>query len=281
MARTRTLRLLTLLGSGTAALALTFTGIAPATASYSPHRTDSKIIDYVNLGDSYSAGFGSGQLAAGPLDRCLQGSGPTHVTKLDALPRVNLTVNAACAGATTTDIAASVPLLAPYLAEAELVTLSLGANDLDIRGLVMACSTMGTDAACDLALSLGRQAIPTVGASAHATLRKIDKATRGKILVLGYPRLFTTSNGDQPLITAKHARELNKLGDALNRSIKKATKKTDAKFISVTGAFNNHGLGAETPWIYFNLGFLEDPFNLHPTTDGYLYGYYPAVKHHI
>ena len=46
----------------------------------------------------------------------------------------------------------TVPLLTPYLAGAELVTLTLGANDLDIKGLVMACSTLGTDAACDVAL---------------------------------------------------------------------------------------------------------------------------------
>lgn len=281
MARNRARQFLVMLGTGAAALALTLTGIAPATAYHSPHKTHSRTIDYVNLGDSYSAGFGSGTLVTGPLPDCLQGSGPTHVTMLDARHRVNLTANAACAGATTTDIAASLPLLVPYLAKAELVTLTLGANDLDIKGLVMACNTMGTDAACDTALRLGRQAIPTVGASAHATLRKIDRATRGKILVLGYPRLFTTSAGDQPLISAKHARELNKLGDALNRSIKKATKHTDAKFISVTAAFNNHGLGAKTPWIYFNLGNLADPFNLHPTTTGYLQGYYPAVKRHI
>ena len=281
MARNRARQFLVMLGTGAAALALTFTGIAPATAYHSPHKTHSRTIDYVNLGDSYSAGFGSGTPVTGPLPDCLQGSGPTHVTMLDARHRVNLTVNAACAGATTTDIAASLPLLAPYLAKAELVTLTLGANDLDIKGLVLACSTMGTDAACDAALRLGRQAIPAVGASAHATLRKIDRATRGKILVLGYPRLFTTSNGDQALITAKHARALNKLGDALNRSIKKATKHTDAKFISVTGAFNNHGLGSNRPWIYFNVGNLEDPFNLHPTTTGYLHGYYAALRGRI
>ena len=281
MARSRSLRFLTLLGTGAAALALTFTGITPAAASHSPHKSHSKVVDYVNLGDSYSAGFGSGMLTEGPVPGCIQGSGPTHVTKLDARPRVNLTINAACAGATTTHIANSVTALKPYLAGAELVTLTLGANDLDIEALVMACSTLGTDATCDAALGLGKQAIPSIGASAHATLRKIDKATRGKILVLGYPRLFTTSNGDQPLITAKRARQLNKLGDELNRSIRKATKRTEAKFISVTGSFNRHGLGAHRPWIYFNQVDLADPFNLHPTTSGYLNGYYPAVKRHI
>lgn len=280
MARKKQFRILTTIGISAAALALTFSGIAPATAAPT-QKSHSKVIDYVNLGDSYSAGFGSGTLTNGPLPGCLQGSGPTHVTALDAQPRVNLTINAACAGATTADVAGSLPLLAGNLAAAELVTLTLGANDLDIRGLVLACSTLGTNAGCDAALQLGKQVIPAIGASAHATLRELDAATRGKILVLGYPRLFTTSNGDQPLITAKRAKQLNQLGDALNASIKKATMRTDAKFVSVTGQFNNHGLGANKPWIYFNQVNLNDPFNLHPTTEGYLRGYYPAVKRMI
>jgi lysophospholipase L1-like esterase len=278
MAHKRQFRFLTSLGIGAAALALTITGIAPATAA--PIQTQSKVTDYVNLGDSYSAGFGSGTPIQNPVmpPGCLKGSGASHVTALDARPGVNLTVDAACAGFTTTQIAGTVPLLAPYLAGAELVTLTLGANDLDIRGLVIACSTLGNDAACDGALRLGNLTIPAIGASAHQTLRSLDAATRGKILVLGYPRLFTTSNGDQPLITAKRAKQLNRLGDALNLAIKNATKRTSAKFVSVTGAFNNHGLGANTPWIYFNQLDLADPFNLHPTTTGYLKGYFPAVK---
>ncbi|WP_411730604.1 GDSL-type esterase/lipase family protein [Paeniglutamicibacter sp.] len=277
MARKRQFRFLATLGIGAAALALTFTGITPASATVPTTKTHVKVIDYVNLGDSYSAGFGSGTVTSGPMAGCLQGSGPTHVTKLDARPRVDLTINAACAGATTADIAASLPLLAPYLAGAELVTLTLGANDLDIKGLVMACSTLGTDAACDFALQQGALAVPYVGASAHQTLSMLDAATPGKILVLGYPRLFTTTNGDQPLITASRATQLNQLGDALNQSIKDATQLTDAKFVSVTSPFNSHGLGADTPWIYFNQADLVDPFNLHPTTSGYLFGYYPAV----
>jgi lysophospholipase L1-like esterase len=215
---------------------------------------------------------------------CFKGSGASHVTALDARPGINLTVDAACAGFTTTQIKATLPLLASHLAGAELVTVMMGANDLDIRGLVMVCSTLGTDAACDGALRLGNQAIPTIGASAHRTLRTLDAATRGKILVLGYPRLFSTSNGDQPLITANRSKQLNRLGDALNLAIKNSTKRTSAKFVSVTGAFNNHGLGANKPWIYFNQVVptgLDDPFNLHPTTDGYLRDYYPAVKRQL
>ena len=282
MARIKSLRLFTVLSAGVAALALTFTGVGPATALAPPTETTSSgVVNYVNLGDSYSAGFGSGSLVAGPLPGCLQGSGPTHVTQIAALERVDLAVNAACAGLTTTQIAGVVSMLAPQLSAADLTTLTLGANDLDIRGLVLACSTLGSNAACEQALAVGASMIPAIGASARQTLQLLDSVTAGDILVLGYPRLFTASNGDQPLITAARARDLNALGDLLNEAVRTATDGTDATFVPVLGPFNNHGLGASDSWIYFNLANLSDPFNLHPTTTGYLKGYYPAVRNHI
>lgn len=281
MARSQS-RSFALVAAGLAAFVLSLTGGAPTTALAPPPPVGSSgTVDYVNLGDSYSAGFGSGMLEAGPLPGCLQGSGPTHVTKIAALSSVELTMDAACAGLTTTQIAGVVSEISPYLATAELTTLTLGGNDLDLRGLVLACSTMGTDAACDRAVGMTAALLPSVSASAHRTLQLLDQATSGDILVLGYPRLFTASAGDQPLMSAEHARELNKLSDALNRAIRTATRGTDATFVSVMGRFDNHGLGATDSWIYFNLANLNDPFNLHPTTEGYLEGYYPAARHHI
>ncbi|MFL4473894.1 GDSL-type esterase/lipase family protein [Paeniglutamicibacter sp. MACA_103] len=282
MARIKAPRLLAIFSTGIAAFAMTLTGMGPATALATPTEASSSgVVNYVNLGDSYSAGFGSGSLAAGPLPGCLQGSGPTHVSKIAAMENVDLAINAACAGLTTTEIAGVTSVLAPQLAAADLTTLTLGANDLDIRGLVLACSTMGSDATCEQALAIGASLIPAIGASARQTLQLLDSATAGKVLVLGYPRLFTTSNGDQPLITAARARDLNDLGDLLNEAIRTAAEETSAKFVPVLGPFNNHGLGAGDPWIYFNLANLADPFNLHPTTTGYLEGYYPAVRNHI
>lgn len=285
MARTKKVHFLTILGTLAAAGAMLVSGIAPAAAANTvapaAHASHDKTINYVNLGDSYSAGFGSGTLAPATIPNCLRGTGPTHVSKLDALKNVRLSLDASCAGATTTDIAGIVGAIKPQLATANLVTLTLGANDLDIRGLVMACSTLGTDAACNRALLAGFMAIPAVGASANKTLRALDAATPGKILVLGYPRLFSTSNGNQPLITAKRAKQLNSLDDMLNAAIRRATTRTNARFVPVTSAFLRHGLGSAAPWIYFNAVNLTDPFNLHPTATGYLDGYYPAVKRQL
>ena len=282
MARFAPSRIFAIFAAGIAAFALSLTGMGPAAALAPPTETStSGIVNYVNLGDSYSAGFGSGALVPGPFPGCLQGNGQTHVTKIASMDSVNLTANVACAGFTTAQIGAVAQQVTPYLATADLTTLTLGGNDLDLAGLVLACSTMGSDPACDSALAAGNAALPMVAASAHQTLQFIDAATPGEILVLGYPRLFTAANGDQPLISASHARDLNKLGDSLNRVIRDATDGTSATFVPVLGPFNNHGLGATDSWIYFNTANLGDPFNLHPTTSGYLNGYFLAVCNHI
>lgn len=285
MARTKKIRFLTALGTLAAASAMLVSGISPASAANTvataTHSSHDKTINYVNLGDSYSAGFGSGTPATATIPNCLRGTGPTHVSKIDALKNVTLSLDASCAGATTKDIAEIIGTIKPQLAAADLVTLTLGANDLDTRGLVMACSTMGSDTACNQALLAGIMAIPAVGASANKTLRALDAATPGKILVLGYPRLFSTTNGNQPLISVKRAKQLNALDDMLNLAILGATARTSARFVPVTGEFIRHGLGSVTPWIYFNAVNLTNPFNLHPTTTGYIDGNYPAVKRQL
>ncbi len=236
-------------------------------------------VQYVNLGDSFSAGFGSGTLRAGPIPGCLQGTGPSHVTRLASLPGVHLTVDASCAGATPEDITAIAGAVRTQLATADLVTLTLGGNDLDLAGLITACSTLGSDAACRQALAMARQTLPSITASARTTLRRIDASTSGRILVLGYPRLFSPQYGDNDFVTARHARQLNRIADGLNRAVRAATRRTHTRFVPVAGPFNRHGLGSPTSWIYFNTANPGDPFNMHPTTTGYLRGYYPAVLH--
>lgn len=300
MHRTQPHRLSTLLYTTAAALALVATGVGPATAAApsatsvavsASHATNThgtagkhpsrpQWVDYVNLGDSYSAGFGSGNITGGPFPGCLQGDGPTHVTQLDAQPGVRLIANAACAGATPADVALAAAQLAPQLAAADLVTLTLGGNDLDLGGIVGACSTQGTDQACTLAVAAARQALPGITTSVRSTLRQIDRSTRGRILVLGYPRLFSPQFGDNAVITAANARQLNRLADQLNRAVRAGTRGNHASFVQVSSAFTWHGIGSPAPWIHLNAANPADPLNLHPTTAGYLQGYYPAVLRH-
>lgn len=277
MAGKTTPRIYGMLAAAATAFALLFTGGAPSTAA---NPAQEKTINYVNLGDSYSAGFGSGSIIS-PFPGCFQGDGPTHVTQIAALPGVVLTADGACAGATAQQVATMAGALNSQLAQADLVTLSLGGNNLPFGDTIAACSTLGSPAVCEQMLAAAWEELDGVQAAVHATLAQIDSQTDATILVLGYPRLFTTNNGDQPLVTASTARAMNKVNDALNRSIRSATNGTSAKFVPVLGPFNNHGINADNSWMYYNTGNLADPFNVHPNTTGYLNGYFPAVRNHI
>ena len=53
----------------------------------------------VNLGDSYSAGVGTGGMTVSTVrPGCYQGQGPDHVSELEKHPSIDLLIIAACSG---------------------------------------------------------------------------------------------------------------------------------------------------------------------------------------
>jgi lysophospholipase L1-like esterase len=94
---------------------------------------------YVALGDSYAAGQG----ASAPeeyLNNCLQ-SPNGYPALLDAENQIHLRANAACTGATTSDVADE--QLSALKQGTRLVTLTVGAADLGLSQVLAAC-TAGT-----------------------------------------------------------------------------------------------------------------------------------------
>lgn len=259
--------------AGAAVLALGAAG--PATAA-------PRTIDLVNLGDSYSAAFGTG--APAPLQSlpgCYQGGGTDHVDKLAGKNRVNLLLDAACAGATTDDVQtmASSPAVTAALGKAELVTLTLGGNDLGWSDYVAACSSRGeatAAGACDALLLQAPDRIAAAAASAGETVAAVDAVTEGQVVVLGYPHLFDGGQ-NTPFISAERIAQLNHWTDELNAALAEAAEANGAVFADVTEEFAGHGADSAEPWIYFDTAAPGNPENLHPTEQGYLSGYYPAL----
>lgn len=240
--------------------------------------------DYVNLGDSYSAAFGTGGVAPSPLgSTCLQGDGPDHVSELDAQEGVALILDAACAGATTDRVEEIVgtALVEAALREAELVTLTLGGNDVGWIDVIRACSLQGTAEACYTAIDGALPRIEAAAASAGETVAAIDERTRGEIVVLGYPHLFS-EDPSSPLISPERAEQLNELTDQLNAALEEAVEEKDAaEFVDVVRLFEGHAVDSADPWIYWNPADPRDPNNLHPTETGYLAGYYAALTSEV
>ncbi|MFI7580508.1 GDSL-type esterase/lipase family protein [Kocuria kalidii] len=257
------------------AAALALAGAAAAPAAAAP-----RTIDLVNLGDSYSAAFGTGGLQqVEGLPECYQGTGQDHVDALGSHPRVDVILDAACAGATTQDVRGlvSVPLVADALADADVVTLTMGGNDILWGRFIEACSAPAEAAygpePCEAMLAQAPSLVAGAAASAAETVAALDAETDARIVVLGYPHLFDDRQ-DTPLISAARAGELNAWTNRLNAALAAGVEEEGAVFVDVTDRFRGHGVGSAEPWILFD---PESDHNLHPTERGYLSGYFPEL----
>ena len=256
------------------ALALAGTAASPAAAA-------PRTIELVNLGDSYSAAFGTGGYQqVEDLPGCAQGTGRDHVDKLESHPRIEVTLDAACAGATTEDVRGlvSVPFVGDALAEADVVTLTMGGNDIEWGRFIQACSAPAEaqygPGPCEAMLAQAPTLIAGAAASAAETVAAIDAVADARIVVLGYPRLFDDRQ-DSPLLSAERAAQLNDWTDELNAALAAAVEEEGAVFVDVTDHFRGHGVGSADPWILF--GPEAGDHNLHPTERGYLSGYFPGL----
>ncbi|MFI7494827.1 GDSL-type esterase/lipase family protein [Kocuria sp. M4R2S49] len=254
--------------------------LALAGAAASPAAAAPRTIELVNLGDSYSAAFGTGGLQqVEDLPGCFQGTGRDHVDKLASHPRVEVTLDAACAGYETHEVRGLLgeQLVADALAEAEVVTLTMGGNDIGWGRFIEACSAPAEAALgpepCDAMLAQAPALIDVAAASAAETVAAIDAVSDARIVVLGYPRLFDDRQ-DSPLLSAERAAQLNYWTDELNAALAAAVEDEDAVFVDVTDRFRGHGVGSAEPWILFD---AESEHNLHPTERGYLSGYFPGL----
>lgn len=264
-------------------LALVGAGAGPATAQ---HGGDSahghpRTIDVVNMGDSISAGIGSGEVVNSPvLEPCLQGSGRNHVDRLTSHRRFDLLLDAACGGLTTdqVEVLAGDTMVAAALDDAELVTLTMGANDVRYWDFIEACGWTGDSRRCDALVAEAPARIAAAAASAGKAHATIDDLTDATVVHLGYPHLFDGEAGNAWLSAAR-ATQLNHLTDVLNAALARAARAQGATFVDVTRRFDGHGADSRRPWIYFNPDDTTDLSNLHPNTRGYLWGYYPALRH--
>ena len=228
-------------------------------------------LDYVALGDSYASGHG----AVPYTDPNCFVSQKGYPAIADKLRDVQLITNAACSGWTMDQVLANLPVAA--LQKAEIVTLTVGANDLNSTELLFACLPAPSSPAClaarmRVATMLRDGSFATELATLVTTIHTI--APDAKIVLTGYPFPLDPSH---PL-----AADVNSLAGGLNAVIAGVAQFTNAQFggvqyVDVTAAFVGHGVGSADPWINFNPDNLQDPANFHPTAEGYRHGYFASL----
>ncbi|GHH83669.1 lipase 1 [Streptomyces sulfonofaciens] len=228
---------------------------------------------YVALGDSYSSGNGAGNYdsSSGDCHRSL--SSYPYLWKNAHAP--SSFADTACSGAVTTDVTNS--QLGPLNASTGLVSLTIGGNDAGFADVMTTCVT-GSDSTCVNRVSQAESyAQNTLPARLDATYNAIHaKAPNAKVVVLGYPRIYTLGVFCVGLSDTKH-RKIDEAADTLNNVIKARAIAHGFVFGDVSRAFNGHELCSGDDWLH-SLVVSPSWESYHPTAAGHSGGYYPVFN---
>lgn len=236
-------------------------GIAGPVAA-APDSASSPVDKYVALGDSVAAGQGGGDY----VDACLR-SPAGYPALLDAQPKVSLLRNAACTGATITDV--TVNQLGQVNRGTTLVTVTVGANGVDLQRLYAACASGQTPVECGAALNDAATYLNSgqVPAQLGALIAGIDdRSPRATIVVTGYPVPFASG-------LSAVADSVNQLVELLNTqlaltALTAATPDLDVVWAPVE--FGAHRVGGALVPAYLGTNPSDLITFLHPTPNGYL-----------
>lgn len=243
-------------GSALAALSLFAAGVVGATSSSAAGRPE---VVYDALGDSYASGYG-----AAPYTECGR-SKSAYAEQLDGRMQIRLDGFVACAGATTTSLVTGGQLEA-LDADTDLVTVTIGGNDIGWSTAVVACLG-GTDEQCAgaLAATRGRITADLPGLVDTVYTQVAQRAPNARVVVTGYPRLFSPRHGAYLGASAREQNALNDGADLLNSVIATQAAEHGFEFVDVTGRFRNHGVNAPHAWVTGPF----DPAAFHPNAAGY------------
>jgi lysophospholipase L1-like esterase len=249
--RSRTLR------SAFVALALVASALVGLTAASASPRQP---IVYDALGDSFASGYG-----VPPYTPACGQSDSAYAVQLDGRMKIDLDDFVACAGATTVSLVSGGQLDA-LDADTDLVTLTIGGNDIGWSSTVAACLG-GTDAQCAGSIALTRSrisnALPGLLDTVYSQVSQ--RAPDARVLVTGYPRLFSPEYGAFLGASPAEEQALNDGADLLDAVIAQAAARHGFGFVDMTKRFDGHGVNADDPWV-------RGPFDqaaFHPNVEGY------------
>ncbi|MBL7490359.1 VWA domain-containing protein [Frankia sp. AgB1.9] len=248
---------------------------------------------YVALGDSYSSGegnapFDSGTDKNGGLGNNAPGS--CHRSQV-AWPRavaaatgLGLEAFLACSGATTDALtrsfkgeAGQITAMVAKDPSPDLITITMGGNDIGFAGVVAACRLNGHGAGCSTAIGLASLAaafyLPAKLKAAYAALHAA--APNAQILVVGYPNIMgngVTSGIRCPWIDGTHRVALRTLASGLDSQIRSVVQSMPAddhvQYVSTLNALSGHELCTGDSWVN-SIPYVSDPNrSAHPTKNG-------------
>jgi lysophospholipase L1-like esterase len=242
---------------------------------------------YLAMGDSYSAGTGTGS----DWVNSTSDAAKCHRTKqsypyLLAKAHPNWTfMNATCHGAVTSGMLnGQIPSqVSPYI---KWITYSIGGNDAGFANVVKICVLpLYDDFDCESAVLDARAVIENVLPSRLDSVNNAikSKAPNAKVIVFDYPRLFNEKLCSAFLALQPYEQALlNAASEKLRTVVSAATARAGSQFVFrdvIPGFAKNAvcegGSGSSTEWIWGLTTPEEESY--HPKAPGHANVYYPLA----
>ena len=226
--------------------------------------------DYVALGDSYSSGVGTGSY---DLSVACGRSSRAYPALWAAQQGTASFTFAACSGATTSSLRSS--QLGGLSAATDLVTVTIGGNDADFVGSILACR-LGSDSDCfgkrDTASAFITGTLPGRLDATYADIR--SRAPNARLVVLGYPRLYKTGFC-LFAISDERRRRINAVADTLATVTAQRAAAAGATFLDARTTYGGHEICSSSPYLNGPTWPITDSY--HPNRSGYASGYLPLL----
>ncbi|NGN67919.1 SGNH/GDSL hydrolase family protein [Streptomyces sp. A7024] len=227
---------------------------------------------YVALGDSYSSGVGAGSYDSASGD-CRRSTRAYPKLWADA-HGPSAFAFAACSGARTTDVTAT--QLGALNADTGLVSISIGGNDAGFADTMTTC-VLQSEANC---LARVAEANAYINGTLPGRLDAVYDAIRGKapaarVVVLGYPRLYTLGGSCVAGLSENERAAINEASENLNSVTEKRALDHGFTFGDVRDTFAGHEICSGDSWIHSVTWPVGDSY--HPTAEGQSLGYYPVL----
>lgn len=226
--------------------------------------------NYVAMGDSYSAGNGANSTN---LDAACNRNTYAYPYLL-AQQRGSALTFVACSGAVTSDIVNTQAAAAS--SSTNLVTLTIGGNDVGFSSLIIACTTLGCQSQIDSSNSQITNQLPGELDNAYNAIR--SHAPNARVVVLGYGTPFSnkTCLGTTG-ITLTEESQLNQLTAHLDSVIQARALAHGFDYADVNPYWSGHGVCTSDPFTN-GLNVFSTGESYHPTRHGYANGDVPAVR---
>jgi len=250
--------------------------------------------EYVALGDSYSAGEGAYAI---PADTAADNA--CHRTSR-AYPQIIAKDYTfahgmafwACSGAETRNVLhgqhSEPPQLDRLSTDTSLVTISIGGNDTGFTKVLAGCVIkLPWSSGCrSQGLQISQRLETLRGAMKDVLAKIVARAPNARVIVLGYPRLFSEASTDRLAnnLGLTDQQWLNARGRDMDQLIRQVVQDQDqaietahgrgsCEFVDTYSAFAGHEVGSSVPYVNnldMNLtALVAEPDSFHPTAAGY------------